>query len=59
MKRNSTPIITTISQREFTTNEKKKKMQPSEKTLHFLKHFARNYQVESTMPEGLQGFIIG
>ena len=58
MKRNSTPIITTLSQRE-PTSEKKKKMQPSEKTLHFLKHFARNYQVESSMPEGLQGFILG
>lgn len=32
---------------------------PSEKTLALLKLFARNYQVEKSMPKGLQEMILG
>lgn len=31
---------------------------PSEKTIAFLKLFARNYQVEDKLPEGLQEVIL-
>lgn len=33
--------------------------QPSEKTLAFLRGFARNYRVELQLPPGLQGIILG
>ena len=33
--------------------------QPSEKTLVFLRGFARNYRVEPQLPQGLQGIILG
>ena len=33
--------------------------QPSEKTLAFLRSFARNYRVEPQLPQGLQGIILG
>lgn len=33
--------------------------QPSEKTLAFLRGFARNYWVEPQLPQGLQGIILG
>lgn len=32
---------------------------PSRKTLAFIKLFARNYQIESNLPEGLQEIILG
>lgn len=32
---------------------------PSEKTLNFLKLFARNYRASSLMPESIQGFVLG
>lgn len=31
---------------------------PSEKTIAFLKLFARNYHVEEKLPEGLRGVIL-
>ncbi len=34
-------------------------LRPSAKSLAFLKLFARNYQVERRLPEGLQGFLVG
>jgi len=33
--------------------------QLSEKTLAFLRSFARNYRVEPQLPQGLQGIILG
>jgi hypothetical protein len=51
-----------------TTSQQKKNKQaiksknalcPTTKTLTFLKLFARNYHVEPSMPEGLQGIILG
>lgn len=39
--------------------QQRPKMVPSEKTLTFLKAFARNYRAEMTLPEGLQGVILG
>ncbi len=32
---------------------------PSEKTLNFLRMFARNYRSSSLLPEGLPGFVLG
>lgn len=32
---------------------------PSEKTLMFLKLFARNYRASSLLPESLPGFVLG
>lgn len=40
-------------------NKDKSETSPSIQTLTFLKMFARNYQVEPSMPEGLQGIILG
>jgi len=34
-------------------------LRPGKETLNFLKLFARNYHVEPSMPEGLQGIILG
>lgn len=56
MKNDCTPLITAKKK-----CAKKKLVQenvPSERTLAFLKLFARNYQVEKKMPEGLQGLIL-
>lgn len=39
--------------------QQRPKMVPSEKTLTFLKAFARNYRAEMALPEGLQGVILG
>lgn len=57
MKRTSTPT-TSLSKTKQTTKSKKG-LHPSNETLHFLKLFARNYQVETNMPEGLQGVFLG
>lgn len=42
--------------------EKKDRLQmlksPSEKTLNFLKTFARNYRASSLLPESLSGFVL-
>lgn len=32
---------------------------PSEKTLDFLRMFARNYRASSLLPESLPGFVLG
>ncbi len=32
---------------------------PSEKTLAFLRTFARNYRASSLLPESLPGFVLG
>jgi hypothetical protein len=37
----------------------KNELCPAAETLTFLKLFARNYHVEPSMPEGLQGIILG
>jgi len=52
---------------QTTTQQKKNKqiikgkdaLHPRTETLTFLKLFARNYHVEPSMPEGLQGIILG
>lgn len=61
----SMPMKSIITQ-AITQQQKNKKgskaevnLQPSERTVTILKLFARNYQVEPSMPEGLQGFILG
>lgn len=38
--------------------KKEKLRQPKESTVKFLKDFARNYRVESSLPEGLQGYML-
>nr|WP_321372997.1 hypothetical protein [uncultured Bacteroides sp.] len=40
-------------------NKGKSELKPSLQTLTFLKMFARNYHVEPSMPDGLQGIILG
>lgn len=37
----------------------RQRMSPSEKTLMFLKLFARNYRASSLLPESLPGFVLG
>lgn len=58
MKRTSTPILGQ-SKTKQSTNKKEKSLHPRSETIHFLKLFARNYQVETGMPEGLQGVFLG
>lgn len=38
--------------------KKEKLRQPKENTVKFLKDFAHNYRVESSLPEGLQGYML-
>ncbi len=58
MKSNITSTITQQPKEKPAVKEKADS-HPSARTLAFLKAFARNYQVELSMPEGLQGIIIG
>lgn len=58
MKSNSTQTITQ-QKREKQVNKEKNTLRPSAGTVTFLKLFARNYHVEPSMPEGLQGIILG
>lgn len=57
MKRISTPATSPLKTKQII--KRKKGLHPSSETLHFLKLFARNYQVEANMPEGLQGVFLG
>ncbi|WP_353329836.1 hypothetical protein [Bacteroides sedimenti] len=41
------------------SNEAETNLQPGKRTIDFLKQFARNYHVEPTMPQGLQGVFLG
>ncbi len=48
----------------FETRRQKKeplgvRQSPSEKTLMFLRAFARNYRASSLLPESLSGFVLG
>jgi len=54
-------ITQTISQqnKDKKVIKEKSTQHPSTETLTFLKLFARNYHVEPSMPEGLQGIILG
>ena len=38
--------------------KKEKVRQPKENTVKFLKDFAYNYRAESSLPEGLQGYML-
>lgn len=57
MKRTSTPTASLPKVKQITKG--KKSQHPSNETLRFLRLFARNYQVEANMPEGLQGVFLG
>lgn len=59
MKNNFTLPVTKEKQNEAKSSENEKMLSPSKRTLTFLKQFARNYQVEKTLPEGLQEVILG
>lgn len=55
----------TSSSCSFNTRRQKRhllgahKSSPSEKTLMFLRAFARNYRASSLLPESLSGFVLG
>ncbi len=55
MDKNSTPV--TASSKK--TNQTKKAPKVSEKTLSMLRAFAHNYYVEPSLPQGMQGLILG
>lgn len=58
--KNCTTIPASLSKKQSVVEKEEKKFAcPSEKTLAFLKLFARNYQVEKELPEGLQEIILG
>lgn len=59
MKNVCTSTVSEKKQNEERTEEHVKLMRPSNKTLTFLKLFARNYQVEKSLPEGLQEMVLG
>lgn len=40
-------------------NSYRMRRSPSEKTLIFLRTFARNYRASSLLPESLPGFVLG
>ena len=62
---NSMPMKYNITQptnqqkKDKRNNKSKSELKPSLQTLTFLKMFARNYHVEPSMPDGLQGIILG
>ena len=58
MKNNFTHLVSG-EKYQAPKHNSEKPMRPSKKTIEFLKMFARNYQVEDSLPEGLQGFMIG
>ena len=54
-------ISTTIAAKRLRKGhaEKECAVRPNAKSLAFLKLFARNYQVDHRLPEGLQGLFVG
>lgn len=58
MKNNFTHSVPEKNYQEFMRGMKKQ-VRPRKKTIDSLKLFARNYQINSELPEGLQGFIVG
>lgn len=59
MKNLSTSVVSVKKLNNVRVQKQEKLMRPSERTLTFLKLFARNYQVEKSLPDGLQGLILG
>ena len=58
MKNSFTPSVPAVVQRDSQNAGKEQPVAPSERTLAYLRLFARNYQVEEKMPEGLGGIIL-
>ncbi len=58
-KTTSSLASSSVKTRGFTVPASGKCPKPSEKTLAFLRSFARNYRVEPQLPQGLQGIILG
>lgn len=58
MKNSFTPSVSAVGQPDSRNSGKEQPMAPSERTLAYLRLFARNYQVEEKMPEGLKGMIL-
>ena len=58
MKNGFTPIISSEETHIAVCKKEKRSKGPSERTLQILKLFARNYQVEKMMPEGLQEVVL-
>lgn len=59
MKNEFTPVVSVKKQTNAKVERSEKTKCPSERTLTFLKLFARNCQVEKNLPEGLREMIIG
>ncbi len=50
---------TSVTASSKKTNSTKKAPKVSEKTLAMLRSFAYNYYVEPSLPQGMQGIILG
>lgn len=61
MNKKTTPSFTASSNkpRSSAASAFNEQPHPSEKTLAFLRSFARNYRAEPQLPQGLQGIILG
>ena len=59
MKNIATPVAQVKVLDGINVREQGRTVRPSEKTLAFLRLFARNYRVEKRLPEGLQGLVLG
>lgn len=59
MKNICTSPVSLRKRNDVKIGKTERPVHPSEKTLAFLKLFARNYQVEKRLPEGLQELILG
>lgn len=53
-----TPLVSSEETNVVVCEKEEKAKAPSERTLQLLKLFARNYQVEKMMPEGLQEMVL-
>lgn len=58
MKSDSTLSVALRNPKSGKRQAIKKACVPSEKVLSFVKLFARNYEVEKDMPEGMQGMML-
>ena len=58
MKNSCTPVISPEDAHVVVCEKEKSHKAPSERTLQLLKLFARNYQVEKMMPQGLREIIL-
>lgn len=57
MNKNITSSISSCSYEA--SRERRVRRSPSEKTLAFLRAFARNYRASALLPESLPGFVLG